>query len=406
MSSKLAKVEPAPLAAGGFTREHVELIKKTLASEKLSDLELELFLHQANRSGLDPLARQIYAVKRSGKLVIQTGIDGYRAIADRTGQYAGSDDPQFDEWDNKGNPGIARVTVYKLVSGQRCAFTASARWSEYKPDSDFMWRKMPHTMLGKVAEALALRKAFPLDLSGLYTDTEMEQAGSMEVAVEAERVAEAHHVTAPVGTREAANQVAQDKILKQLEQTKGLIDPEKDPVGYARAKQAYDTKRREFDVATAFGPKPDTTESDLKASVAIQNRIEAIVEQLAHIPREGMRGQELRDEYAKLKKLPPSKVDEALDKDIAKVARDDYQKAQGLITLKQQRALHTIWTKRQWRDTEVWTILKAEWALPCDDNGKVSSASIRSADYEAIVARFDVERKPPQTGEPWDAVPF
>src|SRR4026208_840284 len=74
-------------------------------------------------------------------------------------------------------PAQATVTVYRLTQGQRFAYTATARWSEYKPEqNDFMWRKMPHTMLGKCAEALALRKGFPRQLAGLYAKEELDQA--------------------------------------------------------------------------------------------------------------------------------------------------------------------------------------------------------------------------------------
>jgi hypothetical protein len=70
------------------------------------------------------------------------------------------------------------VTVYKMIAGQRCPFTATARWDQYYPgDSQgFMWRKMPHLMLGKCAEGLALRKAFPAELAGAYVKEEMDQA--------------------------------------------------------------------------------------------------------------------------------------------------------------------------------------------------------------------------------------
>lgn len=156
----------------------IDLIRRTVAAGATND-ELELFFHQARRAGLDPLARQIYFVKRKGKGVIQVGIDGLRLIADRTGKYAGNDDAEFDGQSRGGYPDKAKVTVYKMVGGQRCPFSATARWEEYYPGDDqgFQWRKMPHAMLAKCAEALALRKAFPADMSGLYIHEEMEQAG-------------------------------------------------------------------------------------------------------------------------------------------------------------------------------------------------------------------------------------
>lgn len=169
---------PAGIPQVTFSKDQVELIKRTVARNTTDD-ELALFLYTAKRSGLDPLAKQIHCVKRSGKdggsMSIQTAIDGYRLIADRTGKYAGNDDPIFDD---EANPTRASVTVHKIVDGQRCAFTATARWSQYYPGDaqGFMWKKMPHLMLGKCAEALALRKAFPANLSGIYTDEEMHQA--------------------------------------------------------------------------------------------------------------------------------------------------------------------------------------------------------------------------------------
>lgn len=184
MSNKLALVQK------DFPPEKVELIKRMVAPTATDD-ELALFLYQAQRTGLDPLARQIvfnkFNSKNGPKMSIITSIDGYRLCADRTGKYAGNDDPTFEgEIERIKAPERASVTVYKLVGGIRCPFTATARWSEYYPGDDkgFMWKKMPYLMLGKCAEALALRKAFPAELSGIYTDTEMEQA--QESYVEAE----------------------------------------------------------------------------------------------------------------------------------------------------------------------------------------------------------------------------
>jgi len=175
----------------GYSPDQIQLIKNTVAVGATDD-ELGLFLTVCKHHKLDPFTRQIHFVKRAGKGTIQTGIDGFRTIAERTGSYAGNDDPVFDD---EAKPTKATVTVWKIVNGTRCPFTATARWSQYYPKGQgFMWDKMPHLMLGKCAEALALRKAFPEALSGLYSDDEMEQAGTKDAkpaeAVEPPRKAE------------------------------------------------------------------------------------------------------------------------------------------------------------------------------------------------------------------------
>lgn len=172
-----------------FTEDQVSLIKKQIAP-KATDDELKLFLYQAKRTGLDPLARQIYCIHRKAKdnngnwterMTVQTSIDGFRVIAERSGDYGGQDEPVFIE--ENGNIICCKVPVYKFRGDQRYqAAVGVAYWNEYVPQAgqDHMWRKMPHTMLSKVAEALALRKAYPQDLSGLYTTEEMQQAGGSE----------------------------------------------------------------------------------------------------------------------------------------------------------------------------------------------------------------------------------
>lgn len=182
---------------GVWTADQIEVIRDQVAP-KATDAELALFLNVAKASGLDPFRKQVYAIHRYDKqrgqvMTIQTGIDGYRVIAERTGAYMGNDDPVFTYEDStRPYPTTATVTVWKLVAGQRCAFTATARWKEYvatKRDGSpqAMWAGKPHVMLAKCAEALALRKAFPGDLSGLYTKEEMDQADE-PVLVEARTV--------------------------------------------------------------------------------------------------------------------------------------------------------------------------------------------------------------------------
>jgi phage recombination protein Bet len=178
--------------------EKRELLSRTLCAGASRD-EMELFFSVCDRTGLDPFARQIYAVKRwdsrAGRDVMQTqvSIDGFRLVAQRSGEYAGQTSVAFcgtdgqwtDVWLHDEPPAAARVGVYR--KGFVEAVTAVALFREYaqrKKDGGLtgMWGKMPSVMIAKCAEALALRKAFPAELSGLYTAEEMSQADNPPVA--------------------------------------------------------------------------------------------------------------------------------------------------------------------------------------------------------------------------------
>lgn len=175
----------ATKADAGMTGDQVALIKRTIA-KGASDDELKLFLAQCARTGLDPFSRQIYWISRGGKGSTQVSIDGFRVVAERTGEldgqdvhWCGDDGAWVDVWLKKENPAAARVLVYR--KGCAHAFPGIARWVEYQAGGP-MWQKMPATMLAKCAEALALRKAFPHQLSGLYTSDEMDQADKAPAA--------------------------------------------------------------------------------------------------------------------------------------------------------------------------------------------------------------------------------
>lgn len=175
-----SEVGPAP----NVTSDQLDLVKKTVAAGA-TDAELKLYLYDCARHGVHPLDKLLHFTKRDGKYVPITSIDLMRIRAADTGECLGITDPMF-----MGTPQTtefsASVTVMRFVQGQVASFSATARWTEYYPGDGkpgFMWRKMPHTMLGKCAEALALRKGFPKQLAGLYAREEMDQASSAPTLV-------------------------------------------------------------------------------------------------------------------------------------------------------------------------------------------------------------------------------
>lgn len=151
---------------------------------------IESFLSQCRRTELDPLARQIYGMEYGGKWTVLISIDGFRVIAQRSREYRGQTQPQWcgpdgiwrDVWLSDEAPAAARIGVYR--EGFAEPVMAVATYAGYCP-RDFktkqlkpsnQWETNPSNQLLKVAEMLALRKAFPNDLSGLYGTEEMDQA--------------------------------------------------------------------------------------------------------------------------------------------------------------------------------------------------------------------------------------
>lgn len=164
-----------------YTRDQLRVIKATVARQTTIEQFL-FFIEVCKHTGLSPFARQIYAVVRGGDMTIQVSIDGYRVMAERTGKYAGQIGPEWcdesgewrDAWLTARPPVAARVGVLRRDFEK--PIWGVARYAAYEQSSSPLWKKMPDVMLAKCAESLALRKAFPAQLSGLYTSDEMAQA--------------------------------------------------------------------------------------------------------------------------------------------------------------------------------------------------------------------------------------
>lgn len=173
--------------AVNWTEKQVAALRQ-LGLSGASNADLAIFFHQCVKTGLDPFAKQIYMIERQGKQTVQTGIDGFRLIArravDRARQslafsetlWCGDDGKWSDVWLATTAPRAAKITVYRNGDPN----PGIAHLSEYiglKRDGtpNAMWTGKPALMLAKCAEALALRRAFPQDLSGIFISEELAQ---------------------------------------------------------------------------------------------------------------------------------------------------------------------------------------------------------------------------------------
>lgn len=268
----------APTRFAGINREQLELLKRTLAQGTTDD-EFSLFMNTATRLGLDPFARQIYAIKRwnpaarTETMAIQVAIDGFRAIGEATGEMDGQDPPMWcgadgewvDAWVHDKPPAAAKVVVYR--KGVPRGYVGIATYKSFvQTNKDGgptkTWATMPDVMLAKCAESQALRKAFPQQLAGVHTPDEMGQADNAEPAAVMQalptmkRADAAPVVDVPAKTEappafDFALAIAQAKTLDALTAIGKRIAAEVPEANRAALKPSYEAR-----LAILNGPDP------------------------------------------------------------------------------------------------------------------------------------------------------
>lgn len=230
----------------GMSPDQWQLIRNTFANGA-SEEEFAVLMAVAKARRLNPLLRQIYFVKRWDKVKrtevwsCQASIDGLRTIAERSGRYNGQDEPEFITDEKSQELSCCKVKVYRKDFDRPTV--GVAYWSEYAQYTKegkltHFWAEKPHIMLSKCAEALALRKAFPEDMSGLYVPEEMgKEAAVIEAPV------------ANITKEDLVSQIAQSQTVQELKETGRLIKKRSKSLSLddiQDLREAYDIKQNDL----------------------------------------------------------------------------------------------------------------------------------------------------------------
>ena len=177
-----------------FSEEQIAILRGTIAQGATNE-ELNFFLQVCKRTNLDPFRKEIHFTKvwssQEGRKVLVTivGIDGFRGMAETTGEYIGQRGPWWcgeDEvwkevWLGKDAPHAAKIQILRKSFPE--PITAVATFQSYcQRDKDGkpkgLWKTMGDNQLAKCCEAQGFRRAFPRKFSGLYIPEEMDQANN------------------------------------------------------------------------------------------------------------------------------------------------------------------------------------------------------------------------------------
>ncbi len=158
-----------------FDEAQINLIKSTVAKD-CTNTEFKLLMYLASQYHLDPIRKQIWAVKYGdAPASIFTGRDGFLAIAHRSGHLDGMKSGVKEIAYGDKTETIGWCEIWRNDMSR--PFYIEVFLSDYqqpipRSGKPGLWQKMPRVMIQKVAESTCLRRAF--SITGLYSPEEMD----------------------------------------------------------------------------------------------------------------------------------------------------------------------------------------------------------------------------------------
>jgi RecT family len=308
---------------GKFTKEDVEAARNVICptahgKAPAPDSIIRLILYRCTQLGADPYSKMVYAIERQGKWTLQASIDLFRATAESAGDYAGQDGPYWcgddgiwkDVWLDKKHPRAAKVGV--LRKGFAQPLYSIANWESYVSDFGPMWTKFGPLMIAKCAEALALRRAFPAKLAGIYTSDEMQQSESSVIRQSPAQVvlppaAVTHVATALTPTSETM--VFLRNVGAKLGKLSGAINAD---LAKASSPQALlESYERELEHRQTRGtPAPI---EDPKPSPVDQSQVAAIADLISAFSKSSMKHTEFDEKLVVCSSVTGRKIEQYSD---------------------------------------------------------------------------------------------
>jgi phage recombination protein Bet len=160
---------------------------RNLICKNASDKEIKQFITLCAMQKLNPFLREAYLIKYSDTEPASMVV-GYEVFLKRAfkNQYYQGYKSGILDWDDEKK---RRAFCEVFLKGYVTPIRVEVYWEEYagkKKDGTLtkFWAKQGRTQLEKVAISQALRRAFPLDLGGLYTADEIDTVDPNELPTE------------------------------------------------------------------------------------------------------------------------------------------------------------------------------------------------------------------------------